>query len=65
MSQRVELYLQTAWESLADADFLVSGRRYAAVLNRAYYAVFYAASAMLLQAGLKVEESLWSEDQVQ
>jgi uncharacterized protein len=55
MSQRVELYFQTARESLADAEFLLSGRRYAAVLSRAYYAVFYAASAMLLQAGLKVE----------
>ncbi|MGH9437721.1 MAG: HEPN domain-containing protein [Terriglobia bacterium] len=55
MKEKVALQLQTARENLIDAQVLLDGRRYPGVLNRAYYAVFYAATAMLLQAGLEFE----------
>jgi uncharacterized protein len=53
MKPRVALQLETARENLTDARALIAAGRYAAVLNRTYYAVFYAVSAMLLQEGLE------------
>ena len=55
MNEDIELYLQTARETLDDASILISQRRFPAAVSRAYYAMFYAASAMLLSVGLKVE----------
>ena len=55
MNEDIELYLQTARETLEDASILISQRRFPAAVSRAYHAMFYAASAMLLDIGLKVE----------
>jgi uncharacterized protein (UPF0332 family) len=55
MNEDIGLYLQTARETLEDASILISQRRFPAAVSRAYYAMFYAASAMLLSLGLKVE----------
>ena len=43
--------LELADEALNDADFLLKGGRYKAVPNCAYYAMFYAAMAALMQSG--------------
>ena len=55
MNEDIELYLQTARETLEDASILICQRRFPAAVSRAYHAMFYAASAMLLDIGLKVE----------
>lgn len=55
MKEKVALQLQTARENLIDAQVLLDGRRYPAVLNRTYYAVFYAATAMLLEEGFEFD----------
>ena len=39
--------LTRAREALAEADLLMSGRRWNGALNRLYYALFYAARALL------------------
>ena len=43
--------LAKADEALADAEYLLEGGRLRAVANRAYYAMFYAALAALMQSG--------------
>ena len=55
MKHKVALHLGSARENLIDAGVLIEARRYPAVLNRTYYAVFSAASAMLLEEGLEFE----------
>jgi len=44
--------LQKAKDTLIQADALYSIRQYIGVVNRGYYAMFYAASAILLTKGL-------------
>ncbi len=44
--------MEQAATALADADFLLQGNRSAqSIVNRAYYAMFYAALALLQKAG--------------
>jgi uncharacterized protein (UPF0332 family) len=48
----VQYRLQRAREALEDARVLAGASRWAACVNRLYYACFYAVSALLLQHGL-------------
>lgn len=44
-------WLEKAADSLASAESEFAARRFAFAMNRAYYACFYAASAILLRLG--------------
>jgi uncharacterized protein (UPF0332 family) len=50
--QIVKTYLDAANEALAGGQFNLDGGYYAIAVNRAYYAVFYAANALLATKGL-------------
>jgi uncharacterized protein (UPF0332 family) len=50
--QIVKTYLDAANEALAGGQFNLDGSYYAIAVNRAYYAVFYAANALLATKGL-------------
>lgn len=50
--REVELYMERAHETLAVAAHNLEDGFYAASVNRAYYAIFYAANAMLSTEGL-------------
>ena len=49
---QLELYLMHAQESLQSAELNMEHAFYGAAINRAYYAIFYATSALLLAHGL-------------
>jgi len=49
---QIELYLDHAKKALQAAKLNIEHRFYATAINRAYYAIFYAASALLLTKGL-------------
>ena len=52
-SDRVDgAYLEAAREALAGSQYNLQGGFYGTAVNRAYYAVFYAASALLATQGL-------------
>jgi len=55
MNQRVLVHLHKARERLKDAEGLFSLNRYSGTVNRTYYAMFEAASAMLASLGLEFE----------
>jgi len=55
MNERVEAHLRKAQERLKDAEGMLSLARYAGAVNRTYYAMFEAASAMLASLGLVCE----------
>ncbi len=48
----IALYMRRAWEMLEVAAHNSAGGYYGTAINRAYYAVFYAASALLVTQGL-------------
>jgi uncharacterized protein (UPF0332 family) len=50
--QIVKTYMDAANEALAGGKFNLDGSYYAIAVNRAYYAVFYAANALLATEGL-------------
>lgn len=50
--QTVKTYLDAAHKALAGGQFNLDGDYYAIAVNRAYYAVFYAANALLATEGL-------------
>jgi uncharacterized protein (UPF0332 family) len=50
--QTVKTYLDAAHEALAGGQYNLDGGYYAIAVNRAYYAVFYAANALLATKGL-------------
>jgi uncharacterized protein (UPF0332 family) len=54
MTRDVQVHLRKARERLEDARVLLSEKRYAGAVNRTYYAMFEAASAMLSSAGLQL-----------
>lgn len=55
----VRAYVQSAWRALraAESEF-VRGQDYSVVANRSYYAIFYAANAMLATEGLQTSKHL-------
>jgi uncharacterized protein (UPF0332 family) len=50
--ETVKIYMDAAHEALAGSKFNLDGGYYAIAVNRAYYAVFYAANALLATKGL-------------
>ena len=50
--QTVKTYLDTAHEALAGSKYNLDGGYHAIAVNRAYYAVFYAANDLLATQGL-------------
>lgn len=50
--ETVKTYLNAACEALAGSQYNLDGGYYAIAVNRAYYAVFYAANALLATKGL-------------
>jgi len=50
--ETVKTYLDAAHDALAGGQFNLDGSYYAIAVNRAYYAVFYAANALLATKGL-------------
>ncbi len=55
MTSTVRDYLKMARESLREAEHLISADFPRGTANRAYYAMFYAASSMLLNEGEEFE----------
>ena len=53
----IALYMQRAWEMLEVAAYNTHGGYYGSAINRAYYAVFCAASALLVTQGLARKHS--------
>ena len=51
--QIIAAYLTRSYEDIDTARLLLANGRYEVALTRAYYAIFYAASAMLLFRGIK------------
>jgi uncharacterized protein (UPF0332 family) len=49
--QTVKTYLEAAHEALAGSLYNLGGGYYGIAINRAYYAVFYAANALLITQG--------------
>lgn len=49
--EEVRLYMQRAHEMLTVADQILRGAFHTSAINRAYYAIFYAANAMLATIG--------------
>jgi uncharacterized protein (UPF0332 family) len=48
MIENSSIFLEKAFECLADAEVLLEKNRYTAVVSRSYYAMFHAAQAALL-----------------
>jgi len=53
VTEDVRLRLERADDCIADAELLLGASRFGAAVNRAYYAMFHAATAALLQRGIK------------
>ena len=56
MKEEILLCLGRAESAIEDADFLLQDDRVLAVANRAYYAVFYCVSALLLIEGITTKK---------
>jgi uncharacterized protein (UPF0332 family) len=64
-SQRADLYLEIAIESLAGAQSEYANRRYNNCANRAYYAAFQAATSALLRESIRAHDNQWAHTFVQ
>ena len=53
MNEEVRLHLERADDCIKDAELLLSARRYSAAVGRGYYAMFHAATAVLLKRDIK------------
>jgi uncharacterized protein (UPF0332 family) len=51
--EEVRLYIEHAREMLNAAAYNISGGFHGSAVNRAYYAIFYAANALLATQGLR------------
>ncbi len=56
MKEAIETFLDHAALTLDDAEFLLQDGRKLALANRAYYAVFYCLSALLLTEGITTKK---------
>jgi len=54
----IALYMQRAWEMLEVAAHNTHGGYYGSAINRAYYAVFYAAGTLLVTQGVGSQQAL-------
>jgi uncharacterized protein (UPF0332 family) len=50
--QEIHLFIKNAFEMLEVAQLMLNNDFYASAINRAYYAIFYAVSAVLVTKGL-------------
>ena len=53
MTEDVRLHLERAQDCIAEGELLSVGHRPGAAISRAYYAMFHAATAALLQQGIQ------------
>ena len=53
MNEEVRLHFERADDCIKDAELLLAGQRHSAVVGRAYYAMFHAATAALLRRDMK------------
>jgi len=53
MKEKIEALLQRAYDSLGSAKLLLDNDYYDSSISRSYYAMFYAAEALLLTKNLK------------
>ncbi len=53
MNQEVQERFEKAAECVEDAQLLFRSNRFAATVNRAYYAMFHAATAVLLKKNIR------------
>ena len=53
MSEEIRLHFERANEYISDAEFLLRERRIASAVGRAYYAMFHAATAVLLSKDIQ------------
>jgi len=56
MKEQVNRFLEHATDALDDASFLYQDGRVLALANRAYYAIFYCACALLLTEGITTKK---------
>lgn len=56
MNEQISRFLEHAADALDDANFLHQHGRIMALANRAYYAIFYYASALLLTEGITTKK---------
>ncbi len=53
MNEEMQLYFNKAQDCVKDAELLLNANRASAVVGRCYYAMFHAASAILLDKDIK------------
>jgi hypothetical protein len=56
MKEQIDRFLEHAVDALDEANFLHQHGRVLALANRAYYAVFYCTSALLLTQGVRTKK---------
>lgn len=56
MNEQINRFLEHAVDALDDANFLHQNGRILALANRAYYAIFYCTSALLLTEGITTKK---------
>lgn len=56
MNEQINCFLEHADDALDDADFLHQHGPVLALANRAYYAIFYCTSALLLTEGVRTKK---------
>ena len=64
MNEPVEPYASKALEALAGAQSELSAARHNNAANRAYYAAYHAAIAVLMRAGHTSRDNVWGHDEV-
>jgi uncharacterized protein (UPF0332 family) len=53
VNEEIRLHLERAGDCVKDAELLLSAHRHSAAVGRAYYAMFHAATAVLLKRDIK------------
>ncbi|WP_245859941.1 HEPN domain-containing protein [Spirosoma aerolatum] len=56
MKEQIDRFLEHASDTLDDAQFLHQNGRVLALVNRAYYAIFYCVCALLLTEGITTKK---------
>ena len=56
MDEEVQLYFNKALESIEESQLALDNEKYNLSINRSYYAVFYAAKALLIKKGFETKK---------
>jgi uncharacterized protein (UPF0332 family) len=56
LDEEAHLYFNKALESIEESKLSLKNGRYNLSINRSYYAVFYAAKALLIKKGIKTKK---------